>query len=184
MRVAKLSLILPVTHVAAAVAMLELAAHTPFPFPPGGDELYVPTTRMVCMGINAPASLFTLLTQAIPLPYITAFRLYTSDFRFLGWVAVIWYLVGRALDRQISQGTSKRAAGTYVILWNVFLLVLGACLFLLALSPLHWPTRYNNPTGNIVLGMLFLAWSLTLVAYSVRYLIQKARGKTVVPRIQ
>jgi hypothetical protein len=183
MHVAKLSLILPVTQVAAAVAMLEWAAHTARPFPPHGDELYVPTTRMVCMGINAPAGLFALLAQAIPMPDITAFRLYTSDFIFLAWVAIIWHLAGRALDRQISQGTSKRAAGISVILWNVFLLVLGVCLFLVALSPLHWPTRYNNPTGNIVSGMLFLAWSLILIAYSGLHLIQTARRKTVLTRI-
>jgi hypothetical protein len=179
MRKLKLALFLPMVQVVIAVFLLEWGYRAPYPFPKGGDELYVSTERLICLGINAPAFLLSFLVELIPIPDVTVFHLYTGDFAFLGCVIVVWYLVGRMVDRQILHQASAPVGTTPVkSLLNFLLVVLGGWFLYSGIEALRSPGRLNNYTGNIVQGILFLAWSFVLILIPGRALMKTLRNKS------
>jgi hypothetical protein len=179
MRKAKLAFLLPTIQVAVAVALIELGNRAPWPFPPHGDELYVPAARMVCLGINAPAWMLTLLVSVIPLPKMYAFSLRTEDFILLVGVFVVWYLIGRRLDRggvlEICIRSRRTTLGK--ILVNGGLLVLSGLLLNWAIQGFRSPGRYNNPLGNLIEAAFSLAWAVALTLFSGRKLLGMIRTK-------
>lgn len=176
MRKLKLALILPMFQVALAVLLLEWGYRVPSPFPPGGDELYVPTQRMICFGINAPAYLTGLLAGLIPIPDISLLRLHTSDFEFLVALIMIWFLAGRFLDQFLSRQTREPVRTPLgMSLLNFFLVIIGGWVLFLGLGALHAPGRWNNYTGNIAEGILFIIWSVVLILIPGRRLINTIR---------
>jgi hypothetical protein len=173
MRTLKFSVLLPIPGLVVAVVLLEWAYRAPSPFPLRGDELYVPTPRMVCLGINAPAWPLTLLLSVLPLPGMKLFLLQTEDFEFLGGLIVVWYLAGKLLDHRAARQKLEPAGmpvGT--VFWNLLLMAWGIGLFVMAMAPLRSAPRYNNPGGNITEGILFLAWSLVLIVFPALQLLR------------
>jgi len=179
MRKLKLALFLPMVQVVIAIFLLEWGYRAPSPFPRGGDELYIPTEHMICHGINAPAWQLSFLVELIPIPDVTLFHLYKGDFAFLGCVVVVWYLVGRMLDRRILHQTSAPAGTTPgKSLLNFFLVILGGWFLYSSIEALRLPGRWNNYTGNIAEGILFLAWSFVLILIPGRMLMKTLRNKS------
>jgi hypothetical protein len=170
MRKIKLAIVLPVFQLLLAAGLLEAAYVGRPAFPPHGDELYVPTLRLICLGINAPAWVLTILLSGLPLRNVELFGLYTSDFEFLAFVAVVWFFVGKALDARATPRRPKPPRTPGRIVSRASLVVLGLVLFVMALSSLRSPARYNNVSGNILEGILSLSWSLLLIVFSGRQL--------------
>jgi len=174
MRTIKFAIVLPLFQLLLAACLLEAADAGRPAFPLHGDELYVPTLRLICLGVNAPAWVLTILLTGFPLHDVKLFRLYTSDLEFLACVALVWFFVGKALDaRAASRPQPPRTPGR--ILSRALLMILGLVLFIMALSSLRSPTRYNNVSGNILGGILFLAWSLVLIVLPGRQLLRSGR---------
>jgi len=98
----KLAVVLPAVQFVFAAILLQWSYRTPIP---RGTELYVPTSRLICRGLNAPALLFSevdyYFVQSEAAPTWTArpiLGFYADDLFFLLGVIVVWYFAGRALD--------------------------------------------------------------------------------------
>lgn len=179
----RLSLLLPSAQLLLAVAMWEWARRAPWP--KGSDTLYFPTVDLVSKGINGPA---VLLTRILELPFDrenywpgSILGLPPDRILFYLGVVVLWYLVGRALDRYIhskAPGRTRMTVGRAVA--NLLCVVLGICIFVGALTFLHIPYQQNNPTGYLALGILLLAWSAVLVGVPALRLAKRILGRATI----
>ena len=174
MRTIKLAVVLPVLQFLLAAGLLEAAYAGRSPFPAHGDELYVPTSRLICLGMNAPAWVFTILLSGLPLPDLKVFRLYTSDLEFLVFVAAVWFFVGNRLDKHFARSQVPLARTSVKVLGSVLLMIFGVVLFVMALGSLRSPEQYNNVLGNVLEGILFLAWSFLLIIWPGRQLLTRS----------
>jgi hypothetical protein len=97
------------------------------------------------------------------------FGIDTSDLFFLGGVFIVWYIVGRAIDRRGTQRPEgPRAAITLAV--STFLLAVGGLFYSLGLHDLRYPPNLN-PVGAV----LTLTWSASLIVLSGRALIRMVR---------
>jgi hypothetical protein len=178
MRRLRLALSLPVIQFGIAATLLQWGYRTPVP---PGSEMYIPTARLVCRGLNAPALLFRILdpfTWGLAGDRIPRSMLGfdTGDIPFLVGVIVVWYLVGRALDKRRISKTAERSR-IAVALIACFLLSLGGLLFSAGLHDLG-PARPNNSSPPVG-AVLTLVWSAALIFLSGRGL---ARAIRPIPR--
>ena len=141
---------------------------------------------MACNAINAPALLFGAVGQlfwrkdhgptqilGVALPVLL----------FYAGIVVVWYFVGRWLDECISPARheKKHIAWTGAI-YKAFLVTLGVAIFLGgALPSLTNPGQFNNPVGNHVAAIFYLAWSVALVLFPMANLVKGLRRKTASP---
>lgn len=121
----RLGLPLAAIQLVVAAILLQLGYRAPLLH---GSELYVPTERLICLGLNAPARLFKFLDPIYWgekfdwLPR-SMFGFYVDDLFFLAGVIIVWYLVGRALDRTRALRTTGGSRIALVI--DILLLALG-----------------------------------------------------------
>jgi hypothetical protein len=182
MRTLKLALILPVAQVLIAWILLAWADRTPVP--PGLDYMYHPPAWLVCKGLNAPVMLLLFPVggnwyNAPTVPIV-------GRGLFLVFVAVIWNLVGRALDRRGHQKPGGEQTLATVLSVHSLILVVGAVLFYAGLNEmggsiggfvwtfLHvpWPLRL------VGLGPFFtLIWSVSLIFLSSRTLLRTLKRR-------
>src|SRR5579883_2189764 len=163
----KFALALPILGLAIAAGLLQLGyrAHAPV-----NSELYVPSARLVCFGFNAPALPLRMLNPIRWGPafywlprYLFGFD--TDDLFLLAGVVILWYLVGRAVDRRRRPTRTEKESVTSVIRYVLFVALAGL-LLLLGVHDLRHP-GYNNlhlPIG----AFLTLAWSGVLLFISSR----------------
>jgi hypothetical protein len=176
MRSVRLALVLPAIQLVVATVLLRSGHEPPAYF----DTPYVPTPRLICWGLNAPALLFrgvdVLIDRWDSAPdwgTQPVFGFYRDDLFFLLGVIVVWYLVGRALDRRrISKPAVSRRLVT-VLPGHLVLLATGCLLFYMGVGGLTI-SRYNNPNYPLC-GVLYLIWSVILVLLSGRGLVQTLR---------
>ncbi len=169
MRKVRLAVVLPIVQFAAAAILLQWARRVPVP---PGSAFYVPNVRLICDGLNAPALLFGAL--AIFGSYTSSFLGFpTSDLLFLVGVIIVWYIVGRVLDRRRnSKAAPQRGIATALVMYPL-LLMLGSLLLFLGVYGLgpHRPNIADPPVG----AFLTLMWSGTLIFLSGRGLVRAIR---------
>lgn len=178
MRKLRFTLLLPAIQLLGAVLLLEWGRR--ILGPRGLDTVYVSTARLFCFGLNAPAILFTI-PALLPTYSSTAnpsaldyrilessiFGFSVAELSFLVGVIVLWFLVGRTIDRYRAFGVQQQWSKTGIsVVVRVFMIILGACFFVAAVQSFNDFGRYNNPTGNRVQATLFLVWSLVLTILS------------------
>jgi hypothetical protein len=97
--------------------------------------------------------------------------LYMDDLFFLTGVGVLWYLVGRSLDRRPARPAFKAPTATGLIARLLMLAVAG---YLLVLG-LGWARNphFDNPSLVVV---PMLTWSLILMFLSARWLVTAFRS--------
>jgi ABC-type phosphate/phosphonate transport system permease subunit len=109
-----------------------------------------------------------------PQPSIFGFRL--EYIFFLLGIVVLWFLVGRLLDRR---QTSSGQPGVWTRARLVFvggpLALYGAFFLYNGLQGLTTPWRWNNYWGNIAQSILVLLWSLVLIGIPALKLAQRFR---------
>ena len=142
----------------------------------GHDSIaaYVPTTQLVCWGLNAPALLLRAQAGWGPLSLLlpgTVLGVDISDLLFLMGVGAVWYFVGLAIDYRQSTGGLSDSRILSVIYPLLF--ALGALLFVFGLTCWTQP-RYNNPNYPI-LAILVWSWSATLVFVSAKTFVRVMR---------
>lgn len=101
--------VLPASQLATAVALLQ-SGYVAY-LPKGMDTAYVPTGRLICDGINAPARLITNFIEAT-YPEQWHWRIVGSKIEilmFLLFTIPLWYLVGRELELLLSQAPPSTA---------------------------------------------------------------------------
>jgi hypothetical protein len=178
MRKLKLAGVLPIMQFVIAASLLQYGYRASVAH---GTEFYVPTARLICLGLNAPAMLFMHLNptswgEAFDFLPRSVLGFDTDDLFFLLGVVVVWYFVGRAVDqRQFSRTAGKRR----------IMAPLTACPLLLALGGLlfHWGQQnlknpYDNPDPPFG-AVLMLAWAVSLIFFSGRWLVRTIRGMFV-----
>jgi hypothetical protein len=169
----RLALVLPIAQVVVAAILLQWGnPHV---------SMYVPTPRLICWGLTAPAMLFRGLglllgscEPAFPWRSQSVFGFYIDDIFFMAGVIVVWYFVGRALDqRRTRQATGE--CGTLTALTACTLqLVLWGLLFILGLDYLRNPP-FNNPDYPVV-AIPILMWSVGLIFLSGRRFVGAVRA--------
>jgi hypothetical protein len=180
----KSKLALPIAQLMIAGALLRrgYVAYLPKSF----DTFYVPTGRLICDGINAPARLLTNFVEGLlPGQWRWSFTGSRGEiFLFFVFIAVLWYLVGAELDLHSQPKAGKEHRATSAgLFFNSFLALLG---ILLAVSSVinfgHVRDlgRWNNFVGNIVEGVLYWVWSLVLVMFSGVNLVNGFRNRRAV----
>ncbi len=170
----RLAIVLPIIQFVFAVILLQLEYQATVP-------MYVPTARLICRGLNAPAALFNALDPIewgmAPswLPH-SVFGFDTGDLFFLAGVIVVWYLVGRALD----QRRAFKAAGRrqVVTAWIVYplLLTLGGFLLFAGLQDFRLP-QFSNLGYRPERAILTLIWAAGLIFVSGRGLAGAIRRR-------
>jgi hypothetical protein len=129
------------------------------------DTVYISTANLAFYGINAP----------VHIPLVLAGRFSSSALIWrigaLTCVFALWFLVGRELD---SFGASRpEARGLW---WNVSLVCLGGYLLVFSMinfSSLQDLGRYNNGWGNLIEGAFFWLWSVVLLVFPSRGILNK-----------
>ena len=183
----KLRLILPGAQLAIAALLLHWG-YVAY-LPKGFDTAYVPTGRLICDGINAPARLLTNLVEVL-LPEQWRWSITGSRgeiLLFFTCIALLWYLIGRELDlhRPSEAGTQARVTpvafffNAFLALWGMLLTVSSVINF----GHLQVLGRWNNFVGNILEGVLYWAWSLILIIFPAVTLVNAIRNKDRVPGI-
>lgn len=136
--------------------------------------------RFICFGLNAPAQVFRFLD---PTAWGPAFDFLprsvlgfdTSYFFFLAGVFLLWYFVGRAIQRPRDSATldyeGNRKALSLVS--SGLLLVLGIGLLALAIQALN---RFSAST-RIVYAILTFLWATVLIFASTKTIIQTSRRR-------
>jgi hypothetical protein len=154
MRKLKLAIVLPVTQVLIAWILLLWADQTPVPR--GLDYMYHPPAWLVCKGLNAPVMLLLIPfggnwynAPAVPI---------VGRGLFLVAVAVVWYLVGRAIDRRESPKAGDGRGLAAMIGVQSLLLAVGGVLFYAG-----WSEMGGYLTIS-VRAFLTVPWSLRLAA--------------------
>ena len=178
----QLRFVLPTLQLLAAIALLQSGYRATGPR--GLDTAYAPTSLFVCFGINAPAIPFKALALLFPertdQPAPIFFGFSPADGFFLAGVVVVWFLVGRALDRRKSSKIAAVQAPSGAIALRLFLLlpvIWGCALLHMGVRVLHSPGRWNNYLGNVVEGTLFIAWSLLLIIRPILKLFHQPRAQ-------
>ena len=162
MRKLKLAVALPVVQAILAATLLYVAG--PLRGPP------VATARLICMGLNAPAVFFSFLGLG------TVFGIDGSDLSFLVGVIVVWYLVGRALDRRWVPRTIEESVMVPAVARG-FLLAMGGLLLYIGLFDFQDPT-FDNLSHRPERGILTVLWSCSLIFLSGRALVRMIRPTT------
>jgi len=99
-------------------------------------------------------------------------------FFFLG-VGILWFLIGRKLDKQTSgllhQEKQRSVARVFA---NLFLALLGVAVLIEGISGLRTPWKWGNYVGNIVESVLFLVWSVILLGSPALQVAKGLRRRT------
>lgn len=175
MRQLRFAFLLPIAQLVVALLLLQWG-HRILP-PRGLDTIYLPTPRLVCIGINGPAVLFRIGDFLTPQAwkYLQVGGFSPDELWFLLGVLVIWFLIGHALDARGLRGASTPRIGIGTLITCIAMLIVAALLLFLGLKHIH-PYEWNNPASPVV-GIFFIVWSLALGLLSGRKLTRFIKVK-------
>jgi hypothetical protein len=183
MRKLKFAIVLPIAQILIASVLLLWADRTPIP-PPN-----FPVAWFLCRALNAPVMLLMIPLGGnwnfVPqIPFIGRSLFLTS-------VGVVWYLVGRALDRRGAKPAREPRVVT-VLAAQSLLLVAGILLLLIAWRDVSYPetsfrgafldvvrTVGATPVLGLIGTFLTLAWSVSLIFLSCRTFVRLIRRRVV-----
>ena len=170
---------LPLGQVALAILLLRWGEHLEISTQQRMryDTLYVSTPALLCGGINGPAQFVALLSHffyrfdhAPP----TVFGLDLERTFFFSGVVVLWFLVGRALDkRRLSNAPPPAWSASKLVLVGAPLALMSALLLYVSVTGLLTPGRWNNEIGSILNSVLLLFCSLALLGIPVLALVRR-----------
>jgi hypothetical protein len=173
----RLSLILPIAQVALAIFLLGPSDR------PGvqqrWDTLYGRTAKLVCAGINAPATIFigfARMFDRVDHPQPTVFGLSLEFVFFLLGIGLLWYFVGRFLDQKLLPTDRPRvwSRNEFIFIGGAFA-VYGLVLLSFGLQGFLTPWQWNNYWGNAAHAVLLVIWALVLLAIPAVKLVRLRR---------
>lgn len=139
--------------------------------------------RQIWRGVNAPALPFSFAGYDATHLRLVGFGL--GEIMYFAVVAVVWWLAGRYLDRRRAGITPERQ-GARSILFAILGLVWGMLLLAFAIFSIQDFVRLTSlffllhSRGYFLLTqLLFLVWSLILMAVNVPTLMRRIRRKFV-----
>ena len=179
----RLALVLPVTQViitailtlwADRVTWLLIANSTRVPGPYVRVHLLAISLRLIWRGVNGPTCPICVAGSANYL--ILGFSV--GELVYLAAVVVLWYLVGRFLDRRRGlQPPAQYQSQTQGTMIAILTLVWVIILFLFGLVEIDRSPRGSfHVEAQIICALLFV-WSFLLIAFPARKLFLAARCK-------
>jgi tellurite resistance protein TehA-like permease len=138
-------------------------------------DFYWSEPMLICDGLNAPAFLFMAPTRWPPIAELAGGRVLgtdISDIFFLAGVLVVWYMVGRALDRRRGSQPHKKPPAS-IFITHLGMLAVGGVLLYVALQDFSANVGYHQEQG-----ILTLAWSISLMFISARGLLSAIRSRS------
>ena len=174
----RFSIILPSVQVPFAVGLWEWGVYQTHAKSLGSLPWTI--APMVCQGINAPA---ILPARLVSYPFrMTDLRHFLPHFSLEEWiffigVAVIWFLVGLAIDRR----KTKRASSKLSLRSGFcYLLLVIEAIFLFAQAlpafDLHWHPGDYYYWAKISESVLFLAWSFALIGIPISTFVRRRQS--------
>jgi hypothetical protein len=140
----------------------------------------------VCSGLNAPAVFFAKLLAAagIALTWLPGlvylpglgYDVEIGDIFILVGVILVWYLVGRAIDRKRVPRPEVKSRTATVFVWYTFLLGTGGLLTLIGLLDFQQP-NFDNLSHRPYRGILTLLWAVSLIFVASKGLARAIRGR-------
>jgi len=150
--------------------------------------MYVPTADLVCQGLNAPALLSRFPLYAVQewgpeSAWVSRpmLGLYGGDVFFLAGVIVVWFLVGRALDRRRTARALGKSRVIIELAKHSFLLAVGAFLLLGGILDFSFP-YFSNMGYSPERALLTLIWSVSLLFISCRGFVRAIRHRWATQR--
>jgi len=186
----KLSLVLPTVQVVITAILTQWADRVDWILLGGKRapgrfahlHLLAIEARIIWRSINAPAFMSTRLALLLPPYRVVGFGL--DDLLYLAAVAVLWYFVGRLLDRRrssIAQTGNEITTGKATAF--VFLMALGGFLLLTSLwtmqNELSFAQSYFLRIDAFIVATLFLLWAMVLLIFPGWRLARRLRSKHV-----
>jgi len=138
-----------------------------------GDNIaaaHVPTPRLVCWGLSAPALLLRAQAGWGPLSRwlpASICGLETSEFLFLAGVVAVWFSVGWALDRR---GVGSKFRWAVLRIVYPLLFALGSLLCVVGID--CWRNMSFNNANYPVFSALVWLWSASLIFISLRAFVR------------
>ena len=181
--------VLPTVHFVLAATLLQWGYLHPHPkWWKGVDSIWVPTARLVCLGISAPAHRLSWIldgilfgSRAIP----KVFGFYSEDLLFLVGVSVLWFLIGKEIDSQrfpsehpqTKLRTGKILRNILVALYGLDLLVVICLHNVVFTNPRNGTGGDGNFTGDLIFQLLWFIWAIVLIVVPSWKLFKAARRK-------
>jgi hypothetical protein len=174
----KLAILLPIVQVLLTVVLTNWGEAIQLRF--GLLNSHVGSVKYLCLALNGPGLVFRYAEILIsPIKGISdglAFLLDTV--LYLLGVALLWYYVGRQIDRSVSDTPPYRwripALGflfyLFVILWGLKLFFLGSACFYTSDSQ-----NYHSP-GDTTRGVILVTWSVVLIVFGASKIVAFARA--------
>jgi hypothetical protein len=177
----RLALILPLLQFLLALSLLhwgnhiEVATESRMHY----DTLYFSTPRLICTGINAPATLLSRMSfffERVDHPPPTIFGLGLDSVLFFFGVFALWFLIGYVLDeRRLSGEPQPVWSASKLLLAGAPIFVMGALFLVGSISEFTAGSRFNNKTGTLFQSFLFFLWSLILLGIPLTNLFRRLR---------
>jgi hypothetical protein len=171
MRKLRLSIFLPATQIPVALMLWECQFHL-LPL----THSHFSAGPLICYGINAPALFLRLAVfpytrgnhPSWPQPTLFGFGL--EEFSFFLGIAILWYLIGKWLDKRALNEPKETLKTNRELMIGVFLAVAGllmsTTLLIEGTSGLRIPFKWGDYWGSIIESVLFLVWSIVLFSAS------------------
>jgi hypothetical protein len=172
----KLAILLPIVQVLLTVVLTNWGEAIQLRF--GLLNSHVGSVKYLCLALNGPGLVFRyteiLISPIKGISHGLAFLLDTV--LYLLGVALLWYYVGRQIDRFVSGTPPYRwripVLGflfyLFVILWGLKLFFLGNARFYTSDSQ-----NYHSP-ADTTNGVIFIIWSMVLIIFGARKIVASA----------
>ena len=191
MRKPKLALVLPIVQVGITAILTQWADRVSWILLSNSSRapgrlvhlhLFMIELRVIWRGVNAPAFPVGWLAELLPMYRILGFGV--DDLFYLAGVFVLWYLVGRRLDRcRIETPPADPRTTSGKIPFHLLIMALGMCLLFLSLLEFHreisFARDYFIRFYDLAVCTLFLLWSLILLIFSGVSLTRGIRSRHV-----
>jgi len=196
MRKLRFAVVLPILQVVVTTVLLvwtnrALSVVYPNPWRFPRREAYIATcvimVNTILHGINAPALLLKGFARALPTQGLSIWGIGVGDVFYLAGIAVLWYLVGRTLDRRTFPKEPSNFRMTTGRAWfNLLLATWGVLLLVVSFFSLHDLTQATGVNihtfylnWNVWAIALAVVWSLILFIFPGLKLARWIRGKHV-----
>ncbi|HWY07990.1 MAG TPA: hypothetical protein VNY24_14100 [Candidatus Acidoferrales bacterium] len=147
--------------------------------------------KVLCTGISAPALLFWFFGALAAEPRLNTQPLSVVGFNlgeilFFLWVVVLWYFIGRAIERHWSSKSPKHKGLTIfdfcvllsLMIWGLILFVADIWfLRYVSLSEAGWTLNSYLDFPRIAVMSMALIWSMLLVLLPARTFSQALRQR-------
>jgi hypothetical protein len=178
----RFAIILPIVLLCTAFPVARWENYVQGQLPSKREYPYQATPTLIYRGVNAPAVFF----ETPCVTYLPIYRVDHAPPSFLGigiedllfhpGVVVLWSIVGLVLDRRGRSSTRpKRKMTTFGVLLSILAIAFGIVFLWGGIIAVRHSSNSTNPFGNVLEGILFVAWAVVSALPPVLRLLRQVR---------